>query len=98
MDERQFRNERHPRPSHKESVKQQPFIQDSGQPQQRFQPAAYSAQEEYERSTYDSEHSETHRRMSPGHAEEYVFDLLFTFFYCLCVIRSRLYSRTSRVD
>ena len=70
MDERQFRNERHPRPSHEESVKQHPFIQDSGQTQQRFQPAAYSAQEEYERSTYDSEHSETHRRMSPGHAEE----------------------------
>lgn len=71
MDERQFRNERHPRPSHEESVKQQqPFIQDSGRTQQRFQPAAYSAQEEYERSTYDSEHSETHRRMSPGHAEE----------------------------
>lgn len=70
MDERQFRNERPPRPSHEESVTQQPFIQDSGQTQQRFQPAGYSAQEEYERSTYDSEHSEIHRRMSPGHAEE----------------------------
>ncbi|MBK7921142.1 MAG: hypothetical protein IPJ92_03035 [Veillonella sp.] len=70
MDERQFRNEDIRAPLTKESVKQQPFIQDSGQTQQRFQPAAYSAQEEYERSTYDSEHSETHRHMSPGHAEE----------------------------